>query len=330
MNRWSLLTVIFAIILSTSLANAAIGISACGVKLATSGAYVVTANLTNPSNATPCITVNTEYVNIDLNGFTLTGRGADFGIRLNAAYLTVSNGQLTKFGYAVDGPLKGVTLDKVLIVGSSFTGAILGDDARVINSQFIGNLNDGLDVGANAVISGSVFEKNTLFGFKTFSPGVSITNSTAANNSSHGFATDGGATLIGNTANGNGADGFVDTGSGTTYQNNSAKNNNGNGFGVGQATLIGNTASNNQGNGFNAAGFSTFQNNSADSNSVDAFHSGEGDSTFTNNTATNSVTGFGFNLACPSNLIGNTAQQNFSGSFNVLSGSGCNLSNNLF
>jgi hypothetical protein len=163
MNRWSLLTVIFAIILSTSLANAAISISACGVKLTTSGAYVVTANLTNPSNATPCITVNTEYVNIDLNGFTLTGRGGDFGIRLNAAYLTVSNGQLIKFGFAVDGPLKGV---------------------------------------------------------------------------------------------------------------------------------------------------STFQNNSADSNSVDAFHSGEGDSTFTNNTATNSVTGFGFNLACPSNLIGNTAQQN--------------------
>jgi hypothetical protein len=53
---------IFAMLLSCAKAYAATAITACHTKITTSGSYVLTANLINPDNTAPCITVSAPAV----------------------------------------------------------------------------------------------------------------------------------------------------------------------------------------------------------------------------------------------------------------------------
>lgn len=106
---------------------------------------------------------------------------------------------------------------------------------------------------------------------------------------------------------------------------NSATGNKSGGYSVTQAVLIGNAAYGNPGWGFIDGKWSTFQNNVANFNGADGFVT-NGQSTFTANTSSNNV--HGFNVGCPSDLIGNTSQSNTS-NFIVSSGVGCKSINNI-
>lgn len=249
------------------------------------------------------------------NGFTVGDSGT-----VENSYVTAHNGGI------VAG--KNARLLNNTLTGNTGTGqgASLGDNSRVSDSLFINNSGSGLSVGKNSVITNCTFTNNVGMGLVANLNAV-VSGSTANNNTSHGIQTAGNATLTDNTSSGNGGDGFVDSGV-STYRGNSAAGNNGSGFDVNEATLAGNSSSGNSGRGFVDSGFSTYQNNTADSNQGDNFHSA-GLSTFTGNTASNSVTAGGFVVICPTNLIGNTAKQNFGGNF-VPGGAGCISVNNLF
>src|SRR5580704_10180329 len=92
---------VFAIALASVNAEAATPITHCQAPpIVIPGSYVVTANLTNPNNAAPCITVKALLVTINLGGYLLTGKGAQVGI-LGANFLTVTNGSIEAFSTGI-------------------------------------------------------------------------------------------------------------------------------------------------------------------------------------------------------------------------------------
>ncbi len=317
---------VFAIALVDAKAEAATPITHCQAPpIVTPGSYVVTANLTNPNNAAPCITVKAPLVTINLGGYVLIGKGAQVGI-LGSSFLTVTNGSIEAFATGISTTGSNAVLSNVRIIRSAGDGANLGNNARVTGSDFILNGSpttggNGLGLGSNAVVSNCVFANNGVFGVGAEN-GATISGSTASSNGSHGFGM-GLATLTANTANDNGGYGFA-AGPGSVFRGNVATGNTSGAYNVTQSVLIGNSAYGNPGLGFSDGKWSTFQDNTANFNGSDGFIT-NGQSTFIGNTSSNNATGF--NVACPTNLVGNTAQSN-TNNF-VHTGVGCNISNNV-
>jgi hypothetical protein len=304
-------------------------ITACGLIISASGSYILNGNLTSTSAITNCIDVSTSWVTINLNGFTVTGKGGTAtGIYSNFGALRVFNGSVNGFGVGITAAGIGAVLQKVNIGSSVKAGASLGNYARVSGSQFQGNgtggSGDGLDVGHNAVITHCVFSSNKGNGLKA-GGGLVVAGSTAANNSQIGFMTGGSSVIKNNTASANGTEGFCDDcngGTGSTFRSDVATANR-IGIEFYGSTVIGNNASNNNDIGIADDGLSTVANNTASGNAFFGFVSSDL-STFTGNTGS-ANTRIGFFIDCPVNLIGNTG---IDPSGNHV-GSGCNLVDNL-
>ena len=309
-------------------------ITACGTTISTPGSFVVTANLAATSTAVPCINVTSPAVTIDLGGFTLTGKGGSAGILSGSTATTggtlkVANGLIKLFKLGINAPGIGVTLRNVQVIGNQGTGAVLGDDAQVRDSDFVGNgtsgLGDGLDVGGNALITHCTLTNNNGNGLQAKGAGAVVTASRAASNAADGFLTRGSSVLRSNSAVSNTKLGFQALGGGCTFTSNTATANGSNGIEAFESTLVGNNASNNKNFGFADDGQSTLEGNTAFGNTFDGFVAG-GLSTFVNDIA--SVNGrYGFNLLCPDNLLNVTAIGNKSGFNYNFTTSGCQLIN---
>jgi hypothetical protein len=215
----------------------------------------------------------------------------------------------------------------------------LGDDAQVIDSKFLNNSGAGLTTGKSALIEHCTFAGNGTNGLFATDSGAVVIESVASNNATAGFRTGGGASLSGNVASDDVAAGFEDLVGGSTFEGNTGSSSTfGHGFLgpiksaagpiQGNNAFMGNSAVGNKFEGFGDAGGSTFEANTADNNG-EGFFSRQG-STFVNNTADGNVD-FGFDVICPVNLIGNTAQDNGIAPFTSGGGttSGCNLQINL-
>src|SRR5260370_28887893 len=147
--------------------------------------------------------------------------------------------------------------------------------------------------------------------------------------------------MSGNGASGNGFDGFRDAVGQSTFEGNTGSSNRGQGFAMGDQSVnshailggnvfIGNSAVGNALTGFADAGGSTFEENTSDNN-LAGFASDSAGETFITNTAdSNSEFDFsdGFDVLCPSNVIGNTAVDN-SSAFTTGGTVGCNVQINL-
>ena len=317
---------VFSMALACARAEAATPIAHCQAPaIVTPGSYVVTANLTNPNNAAPCITVKALLVTINLGGYVLIGKGAQVGI-LGSNFLTVTNGAIEAFATGISATGSNAVLSNVRIIRSTGDGANLGNNARVTGSDFILNGSprgggNGLGLGSNAVVSNCVFANNGVFGMGA-EDGATVTGSTSSSNGSHGFGM-ALATMIANTASDNGGSGFV-AGPGSVFKGNAATGNTTGAYDVTQSVLIGNSAYGNPGVGFSDGKWSTFQDNTANFNGSAGFVT-NGQSTFIGNTSSNNAAGF--NVACPTNLVGNTSQSNTNNFLH--SGVGCNISNNV-
>lgn len=310
-------------------------ITACQTTITNPGSYVLTGNLQNPNNNASCITVQAYQVTIDMAGFSIRGLGARAGIYSVQPFLTVKNGTIRFFGTGVQANVQGVKLDGVRVYASHSTGAVLGDDAQVTDSQFITNGGDGLDVGANAVIERCTFDHNSIYGMFALGVGAMVRESTAANNTSHGIVVDAGATVVSCTAQSNGNTGFIDiagVNGGTAFMYNSSFSNTIYGFATENSSVIGNVAKDNGSDGFNDSGRSTLQSNVSTANAGNGFFVSNG-ATLTSNTSTGNGTGgtgWGFNVICPSNVIGNTAFGNATGSETESGSPACQKVTNLF
>jgi hypothetical protein len=303
-------------------------IKACGTTISAPGSYVVTANLASTSTSVPCIKVTTAAVTIDLGGFVLTGVDGTQGITSSAGPLTISNGFIKLFNVGINAPVIGVRISDVDVSSSHGSGAVLGDDAQVTDSNFVtngtGGSGDGLDVGSNSRISRSGFFTNNGNGVHANGASAVITSSRAAGNTANGFLTShGGSVLRNNTANGNTVTGFLDELGGSALAEDTASSNGKIGIEAFSSTLIGSTAAGNKGFGFADDGSSTYDGDAASNNTFDGFVSTSGNpSTFVNSIASGNGRD-GFNALCPNNFINITAIFNKTKNLS-LTGSPCN------
>ncbi len=217
------------------------------------GSYVLGKNL-SPSGigrgGFDCLLLGDDFITIDLNGFTIIGKGAQgAGIRLSNDFggggrgFEIRGGTITNFARGIDLRVLGGSpgqnrLDRMRIEGNSEAGVFVSGTTIVKDSIFMRNgicplldgcpprteHGDGLNVGNNSVVTGN----------------------TSTGNAGHGISVVHG-TIIGNTATGNGGSG-LQIGGGSTVVHNTADGN-GVGLSIGcPSTVIGNTATNNSTN----------------------------------------------------------------------------------
>jgi hypothetical protein len=309
-------------------------ITSCGA-ISLTGSYILNANVNSTSTTASCINVTASGVTIDLNGFVISGKGGtSIAIISSASALSVRNGTISGFGYAIFDTASGARISDLTVMNSTKNyGIFLGGSARVSDSLFLNNAESGLGVGANALVTHCVFGGNGVDGFGAGGIGAVVEENSAGSNKSGGFITSGKATLVGNAATNNPVQDFYDSAGGATYDSNTASGSI-NGFQCnspvtgkiqGNSVFLGNTAHANTHDGFVDAGGTTFRANTADSNGIDGFAS-QGETTFSGNTSdANKV---GFSVYCPVNLVGNTAENNSTAAFSSPV-SGCDLHNNL-
>jgi hypothetical protein len=203
--------------------------------------------------------------------------------------------------YVLSGPITAVG-DCILVgadfVTINFNGFPLTGNGTGSAVKSAGGNRQGIRL-ANGTIKGFV----TGVDFGSTGTKITVENMHIIGNSNVGVGANEQSIVKDCVASGNG-DG-INVGSRSVVTGNDSSNNTASGFVVSVgSTIIGNTAGLNGNNGIAAGGSSTVLNNTAQANS-----------------------NFGIAVTCPSNVIGNTA--NLNGTNLLLSGAGCNNSNNV-
>lgn len=155
------------------------GLTDCG-SISASGTYRLENNVTATGN---CLSVEADFITINLNGFTLTGDGSSSGIICSGFQgLDIRNGTVTSFA-------TGVRINQC-------------PNSRVNGVQAIAN-NVGIRVGDNSDVSGSLALNNTAQGVIVSGTSTAV-GSTIANNNDVGIsAANCPNLLLGNVANNN-------------------------------------------------------------------------------------------------------------------------------
>jgi hypothetical protein len=194
------------------------------------GAYVVGRNI----NATgDCFVIATDNVNLDFDGFTVTGNGTGAGVSQTLVSLgvgrkgmVVKNGAITGFQVGISLDLSsGARVDNMSVSGNSSIGVWLGDMAAATANTVANNGGAGIvmaqrglakgnvvsdNVGGISMASGGNVTGNTV-GHNT-GGGISVTegglvsNNVSRNNTGHGITADCPSLVIGNTTSNNGGD----------------------------------------------------------------------------------------------------------------------------
>lgn len=243
------------------------------------GAYYLAGNVT-ATGATAGIVIASDDVNLDLNGFALTGIvGATRGIDVPAAHrnLTVKNGTVRGW------PGGGVRAENA-------SGSLLEKLCASGNSG--GVFSAGLAIGDGSLIKDCVSTGNlsSAAGFKS-STNTTVVNSTASSNAGYGFYLGGTSTITGCTANANSVYGILAATS-CTIINCNISNNAGRGISAGDACVVNACAViNNAGGGVSASGSTTVTNCTVNSNTGAGIQVGNGSNVNACTAASNSGRG---------------------------------------
>lgn len=176
--------------------------------ITTPGSYVLNNNLTALGD---CLVVATNFVTINLNGFSIKGNGTGSGIKGNGTSrigITVHDGTIRRFVRGIDFASEGIQIhiERMRLVKNSGTGAGANELAIVKDSLFSEN-GVGLVVGSRSVVTGNTARGNTD-GIQVGS-GSTIIGNTSGVNSRDGFQLDNGSTIVNNTAHSNTRFGLV-------------------------------------------------------------------------------------------------------------------------
>lgn len=126
--------------------------------------------------ATNGISVRSDNVVIDLNGFQISGTGTGIGIFAGVG-LTVKNGCVTGFAFDVQGTSANTFHD--LEIKNSIYGLLCGDLAQVERVRADGNTETGIQTGSYSIITKCSASQNGLSGMN-IGAGSSVTNCTAS------------------------------------------------------------------------------------------------------------------------------------------------------
>jgi len=249
------------------------------------GSYYLTGNITNLSRQVGIagISIQTNDVTLDLNGFEMTGASSNYGINVSSFGVqntVIRNGTLRNWGTGVNASNGFCELEQVRVYGCQSGGIQLGDHCTLKNCAASGNGSTGITIGnscavgdclvssngtgisggSDCIISGSQANDNLYDGI-ILKDNFNISLSAADGNGVNAGIVGGGADgfSLGNngivnhcTANANNCffeyDSGIAVGSGCTVKDSVCNNNLGGGiYVVGNHCLItGNTASGNE------------------------------------------------------------------------------------
>ncbi len=152
------------------------GLVSTGLTISRPGTYVLTEDLEFSTQDTAAITISSDDVTIDLNGFTLTGPGQAVGTSGDGIYadnvknITVKNGVVRDFrGDGID--LLGVTACQ---------------STNVLNVTAYNNGGFGIICGIGGTISGCTADNNAGGGLNFYQGGV-VRDNTCYNNTHYGI-----------------------------------------------------------------------------------------------------------------------------------------------
>ena len=190
-----------------------------------SGAYVVGRNISATGD---CFVIAADFVNLDLDGFTLTGNGTGAGIsQLMPVFgvggrrgMVVRNGAVTNFQrgvaleFSIGGRVEGMTVS-----GNTGTAIRLGDNGAAVRNTVMNNGGNGIEIalgglaegnqvrdngvgilmGNGANVTGNTVGHNTGSGIVVFEGGL-VSNNSSRNNTGNGIVADCPSLVIGNTS----------------------------------------------------------------------------------------------------------------------------------
>jgi parallel beta-helix repeat protein len=294
------------------------------------GKATVTGNLQTGRNDEPGITINSDNVTIDLNGFAIIGLGEGGTTDIHAATLGLDDPPDTTGDTrsSSDGIYIAQQLGDIIIRDGTIRnwgGEGIDGFARAFNCQFedlilTANDRDGLSVDSGNIIRNCIARLNGIDGFDG-DTGNTYIDCLSAYNGGDGFQSEDSIVITRCHAANNGSDGF-DLGSGATITHSLAVDNSSNGFNATSSITIEECLAEGNGlDGFNSLSGSSFNKCVAHDNTVIGFDtSSAGGHTFRNCLATFNDLG-GFEIGSASLVENCVAYQNgddTENSFNTL------------
>ncbi len=182
-----------------------IPISSLPYTISSGGSYYVTKDL---SSTTGGITISTEYVVLDLNGFSLTGTAGFSGIdgASSSHQVTVRNGRVHFWGTGISLAGDDNEADDLVVSSNTVNGLLIGDRGVVRRARAVGNAGTGIGAfGAGDRISvfDSQADYNTGDGISATQGASRIEGNTVNFNAGHGINVTNDNVVIGNTLQSN-------------------------------------------------------------------------------------------------------------------------------
>ena len=148
-----------------------------------SGSYVVTKNLQATMKTDGhCITIDADFVTLDLGGFTLKGldEGIGFGVwdnNISHTNVVVRNGNITQFllGMSLYNCNVG-TIENIAAFDNTLNGINTGSAFIVTENKALDNGNTGIQVNAGSLVKNNISRGNIGNGFYFNCPVNSIGN----------------------------------------------------------------------------------------------------------------------------------------------------------
>ncbi len=231
--------------------------------ISTPGSYFLIKSVTGPANTIGNgITIASDDVTLDLNGFSVTGTGADghnnygFGINvsLNPSHnIVIRNGVVRDWNYGVvgDGAHQS-RIEGVRALNNKLDGIRGGPDTTITDSSAASNGEYGI-VSFGGTVRHSEVDGNTKAGIFVTDNSV-VKDNSAHNGLGDGIAVANNATVEGNSVVANGGQGIVSSGDFDAIKDNLVKASATNGiFVLNSSSVEGNTV---VGNNTSAGGFS--------------------------------------------------------------------------
>jgi hypothetical protein len=196
-----------------------------------SGSYIIVADLNSVSSG---ITINADFVSIDLNGHSLRGSPGNnspgISVATTCQSLQVYNGFIegwTNEGINASNAMSS-SFSNIDITNNSFDGLKAGDRCNLANITATNNGRDGIDVDSLANINYCIANNNTQDGIEC-GHGSILSYCNAVDNILVGIKTGNSSNVSQCITNGNDSDGFV-CGSGSNISYNTAVSNGANGY----------------------------------------------------------------------------------------------------
>jgi parallel beta-helix repeat protein len=176
-----------------------------------SGPYVLTRNLT-ASSLVDGVSIQTNSVSINLNGFTLKGiPGSGNGITVSGSqtFIVIRNGVISGWGQGgvSAASANNSKTEDLLVSGNGANGIALGTNCAIARCTAANNTQNGFTIGSDCIIMDSTAKANGGMGFSC-SSGCVIQKCVADQNTSYGFKVNSLGQIVSCTASGNGGDGF--------------------------------------------------------------------------------------------------------------------------